>query len=149
MMKRLLCAVLVAAALIGSYAPAVHADAPTPLGGLALTPYCQSLGFDGDILTKPRLGPNAAYDNWRCFYGTRDAPNSLYPFSMKNACKFQYGRAAVDARPTNPDDAYTWACYTVAGGIRIPARCIEPRSRPPVGPCRMCLCVVVPGASDS
>jgi hypothetical protein len=114
MMKRLLPAVFVAAALAGVFASAVRADAPTPLGGLALTPYCQSLGYDGDTLTKPQLGPNAAYDNWRCFFGTRDAPTSLHPFSMEQACQFQYGHAAIQTHPTDPDDAYTWVCYSVA-----------------------------------
>ena len=107
-MNRLL-VLFVASVLAGDFASAVKADAPTPLGGLALTPYCQSLGYDGDILTKDQLGPNAAYDNWRCFLGTRDAPTSLYLFSMEHACKFQYGHAAIDARPTNPDDAYVHA----------------------------------------
>ena len=147
MMKRLLI-LFVASVLGGGFASAVKADASTPLGGLALTPYCQSLGYDGDILTKDQLGPNAAYDNWRCFLGTRDAPTSLYLFSMEHACKFQYGHAAIDARPTNPDDAYTWVCYSVAHGIEIPVFCDEPRSRAPVGACRMCLCEVVPGPSD-
>jgi hypothetical protein len=145
--KRLLPAVLVAAVLAGASASAVRADAPTPLGGLALTPYCQSLGYDGDTLTKPQLGPSAAYDNWRCFVGTRDAPTSLHPFSMEQACKFQYGHAAIQARPTDPDDAYTWVCYTVAQGIEIPLFCYEPRLTPPVGACHMCLCVVEPGPS--
>ena len=104
---------------------------------------------ESDTLTKPQLGANAAYDNWRCFVGTRDAPTSLHPLSMEQACKFQYGHAAIETHPTNPDDAYTWVCYSVAHGVAIPADCYEPRPRPPVGACRMCLCVVVPGSSDS
>ena len=98
----------------GSVVSVARADAPTPLGGLALTPYCQSLGYDGDTLTKPQLGANAAYDNWRCFTGTRTAPTSLHPFSMEQACKFQYGQNAIQTHPTNPDDAFTWVCYSVA-----------------------------------
>jgi hypothetical protein len=113
-MKRFLVAGLVTFALAGALATSVRADAPTPLGGLALTPYCQSLGYDGDTLTKPQLGPNAAYNNWRCFIGTRDAPISLHPFSMEQACMSQYQHFAIQARPTDPDDAYTWVCYSVA-----------------------------------
>jgi hypothetical protein len=113
-MKRALPAVLVAAVLAGTFAASVRADAPTPLGGLALTPYCESLGYDGDILTESQLGPNAAYNNWRCFIGTREAPISLHPFSMEQACKFQYGHSAIQTHPTDPDDAYTWVCYSVA-----------------------------------
>src|SRR5438874_10391683 len=102
MMKRLLPVLCIAGLLAGAFASTVRADAPTPLGGLALTPYCQSLGYDGDTLTKPQLGANAAYDNWRCFVGTRDAPTSLHPLSMEQACKFQYGHAAIETHPTNP-----------------------------------------------
>jgi hypothetical protein len=149
MMNRLLSAVFVAVSLAGASASAVRADASTPLGGLALTAYCQSLGYAGDILTKPRLGPGAAYDNWRCFYGTRDAPTSLHRFSLDQACKFQYGHRAVEARPTNDDDAFTWICYSLADDFAIPADCYEPRSQPPVGACHRCLCVVVPGFSNS
>jgi hypothetical protein len=98
----------------GSVVSVARADALTPLGGLALTPYCQSLSYDGDTLTKPQLGPNAAYNNWRCFIGTRTEPTSLHPFSMEQACKFQYGQNAIQTHPTNPDDAFTWVCYSVA-----------------------------------
>ena len=102
-------ALLVASVLAGASATSVMADSPRPLGGLALMPYCQSLGYGGDILTKPQLGKNAAYNNWRCFFGTRDAPISLHPFSMEKACKFQYGSAAIQTHPTDPDAAYTWS----------------------------------------
>jgi hypothetical protein len=111
---RFLFVVAVAGVLGAASATVGRADAPRPLGGLALTPYCQSLGYDGDTLTKPQLGPNAAYNNWRCFTGTRAAPTSLHPFSMEQACKFQYGQNAIQTHPTNPDDAFTWVCYSVA-----------------------------------
>jgi hypothetical protein len=111
---RFLFVVAVAGALAAALATVGRADAPTPVGGLALTPYCQSLGYDGDTLTKPQLGPNAAYDNWRRFDGTKDAPTSLHPFSVEQACKFQYGQNAIQTHPTNPDDAFTWVCYSVA-----------------------------------
>jgi hypothetical protein len=50
---------------VGSFVSVARADAPTPVGGLKLMEYCQSLGYDGAKMTKPQLGPNAAYDNWR------------------------------------------------------------------------------------
>jgi hypothetical protein len=73
---RFLFVVAVAGVLGAASATVGRADAPRPLGGLALTPYCQSLGYDGDTLTKPQLGPNAAYNNWRCFTGTSSPDQS-------------------------------------------------------------------------
>jgi hypothetical protein len=88
--------------------------APTPLGGLGLNEYCQSLGYDGATLANAPFGPNAAYGNWRCFTGASTAPTSLHPFSMEQACKFQYEQNAIQTHPTNPDNAFTWVCYSVA-----------------------------------
>src|SRR5207247_2142646 len=82
------------------------------LGGLDLGTYCQSLGFARFALTKPRFGPNAAYDNWRC----ETESGEVHPFSFEQACKFQNGLEAAQAHPTDPDDAFTWVCYT-AGNI--------------------------------
>ncbi len=79
------------------------------LGGLDLFTYCQSLGFDHLALLKPRFGPNAAYDNWRC----ATESGEVHPFSFEQACKFNYGLEAVQAHPTDPDDAFTWVCYAV------------------------------------
>jgi hypothetical protein len=111
---RLLFVVAVAGVLVAAFTTVGRADAPTPLGGLDLGTYCQSLGYDGTIMTKPQLGPNAAYDNWRCFTGTSTAPTSLHPFSIEQACKFQYRQNAIQTHPTNPDDGFTWVCYSVA-----------------------------------
>jgi len=86
------------------------------LGGLDLVTYCQSLGFARLALTKPRFGPNAAYDNWRC----ETESGEVHPFSFEQACKFQYGLEAVQAHPTDPDDAFTWGCYAV-GNVVNPA----------------------------
>ena len=83
------------------------------LGGLDLGTYCQSLGFARFALTKPRFGPNAAYDNWRC----ESESGEVHPFSFEQACKFQYGLEAVQAHPTDPDDAFTWVCYTVGNDM--------------------------------
>ncbi len=83
------------------------------LGGLDLVTYCQSLGFARFALTKPRFGPNAAYDNWRC----ETESGEVHPFSFEQACKFQYGLEAVQAHPTDPDDAFTWVCYAVGNDV--------------------------------
>jgi hypothetical protein len=78
------------------------------LGGLDLFTYCQSLGFDFLALTKPPFGPNAAYGSWRC----ATVSGEVHPFSFEQACKFQYGLEAVQAHPTDPDNTFTWVCYT-------------------------------------
>ena len=83
------------------------------LGGLDLFTYCRSLGYVGFALTKPRFGPNAAYNNWRC----QTASGEVHPFSFEQACKFQYGLEAVQAHPTDPDDAFTWVCYSVGNDM--------------------------------
>ena len=111
-MRRLVLLMLVLAA--GSVGSAARADAPTPIGDLMLMEYCQSIGYDGVTLTKPQLGPNAAHNNWRCFTGTSSAPTRLHPFSMEQACKFQYQQDAIQTHPLDPDDAFTWVCYSVA-----------------------------------
>ena len=80
-----------------------------PLGGLDLNGYCQSAGFAGVTLTKPQLGHNAAFNNWRCV----TAHGTTHPFSFEQACKWQYGLQAVQAHPRDPDDAFTWTCYSV------------------------------------
>lgn len=82
------------------------------IGGLSLDGYCQSLGYANSTLTKPQVGPNAAFDNWRC-----QAPDgATHAFSMTAACQWQYGTKAIQAHPTNTDDAYTWVCYRSPGG---------------------------------
>lgn len=88
----------------------VFADSPTPLGGLDLTSFCPAQGYVGFTLTKPQLGHNAAFNNWRCV----TSEGKLHPFSMEQACKWQYGLNAVQAHPLDPDDAFTWVCYSVA-----------------------------------
>jgi hypothetical protein len=77
------------------------------LDGLVLSGYCQSLGHAGATLTKPQIGPNAAFNNWRCATASGD----LIAFSMEQACKWQYSMAAVQTHPLDRDDAYTWLCY--------------------------------------
>jgi hypothetical protein len=76
------------------------------LGGLDLNEYCQSLGYNGVVQTKPRLGFAAAIDNWRC-----SSEDGLHPFSMEQACKWEYDLQAVEARFLDRDDAYSWKCF--------------------------------------
>jgi hypothetical protein len=86
------------------------ADHPTPLGGLTLQEYCQSEGYAGVTMTKDRIGPNAAFNNWRCV----TTEGNTHPFSMEQACKWQYSLRQVQSHPDDPDDAWTWVCYSVA-----------------------------------
>ena len=72
----------------------VGAGQRTALGGVDLDGYCQSLGFAGVTLTKPRLGPNAAYNNWRRL----TTSGETHPFSFEQACKAQYGLEAVQRK---------------------------------------------------
>ena len=87
----------------------VLADSPTALGGLDLFSYCISKGYAAATLTKPQIGPNAAFNNWRCIA----ADGHTHPFSMEQACKWQYELNQVQTHPTDPDDAFTWVCYSV------------------------------------
>jgi hypothetical protein len=77
------------------------------IGGLSLDGYCQSLGHANSTLTKPQIGPNAAFNNWRC----RDADGGLHLFSMERACQWQWGTTAIQAHPADKNDAFTWVCY--------------------------------------
>ena len=110
MVRRLsLVFVSVAAALMLLVAT-VGAAPPRPLGILSLDDYCRSLGYERSVLSGPRTGPNAAYGNWRCL----GSDGTVRPMSMEQACTWQYGMRAVQAHPTDRDDAYTWLCYSVA-----------------------------------
>jgi hypothetical protein len=101
-------AVAVAVALI-SFTPSVaSADPPQPLGGLHLLEYCQAHGWETVIFPRGQLAPHAAVDNWRCATGDRSLP-----ISMEQACKWEYGLEAVQARFTDLNDAFTWVCYSV------------------------------------
>ena len=100
------------AALVGLVgASTARADQPTPLGGISnLTAYCQSLGYTAAFLQKGFVvGDQAAYNNWRCYTGT---PADTHPFSMEQACKWAYGLNAVQTHPLDPNDAFTWVCYS-------------------------------------
>jgi hypothetical protein len=85
-----------------------RADSPTPLGGVELVSYCQSLAYVGATLQKGYVvGHQAAYANWRC---TDDA-GTTHPFSMEQACQWMYGLSAVLAQPLDRNDAFSWVCY--------------------------------------
>jgi len=103
----LLVCVAAVAALTASTA---RADPPTPLGGLELRTYCQTHGYTDVVLQKGVvIGPQAAYNNWRCY---TDTPTNDHPFSMEQACKWAYGLNAVQAHPLDSDNAFTWVCYS-------------------------------------
>jgi hypothetical protein len=87
----------------------VLADSPTVLGDLGLREYCVARGSVDVTLTKPQIGPNAAFNNWRCV----TADGDFHPFSMVQACKWEYNVNEVQAHPTDKNDAYTWLCFTV------------------------------------
>jgi hypothetical protein len=109
MFRRLSSAVLCVAASLTFLVAAVDAAPPRPLGILSLDDYCRSLGYEQSVLSEPRTGPNAAYGNWRCL----GSVGTVRPISMEQACMWQYSLKAVQAHPTDPDDAYTWLCYAV------------------------------------
>jgi hypothetical protein len=109
MRNRLLIAVHVTTMVIfATLPPTARADHPTLLGGLNLLGYCVSEGYAGVTLTKPVVGPNAAKNNWRCV----TAEGMTHPFSFEQACKWQYNLNAVQAHPADPDNAFTWVCFT-------------------------------------
>jgi hypothetical protein len=71
-------------------------DELTSIGGLSLDGYCQSLGYASSTLSKLQVGPNAAFNNWRC----QDVEGGLHLFSMERACQWQWGTNAIQARPS-------------------------------------------------
>jgi Fibronectin type III domain len=88
--------------------------APPPpgrvLGGLSLDTYCRSLGYVKSELSNPQHGPQAAYNNWVCVA----ADGASVPIDMQKACESTYSARPILARPTDPDDAYTWNCYQLS-----------------------------------
>ena len=106
MWKRVLLLTVIVAAL-GS-APAATAGIPQLVGDLKLLDYCQAQGWETVIFPRGQLAPHAAVNNWRCATG-----ETSLPISLEQACKWQYGLDAVQARFTDLNDAFSWACYTV------------------------------------
>ena len=109
MWKRTLVALAVVASVAVLPSRAI-ADPPQPIAGQGLTllEYCQAQGWETVIFPNGQLAPHAAVNNWRCATG-----DTSRPINMEQACKWQYGLDAVQARFTDLDDAFSWRCYTV------------------------------------
>jgi hypothetical protein len=108
-MKKMSLFLLVVLVMVFARPGSVLADAPIVLGDLGLREYCVASGFADVTLTQPQIGPNAAFNNWRCVTDEGD----LRPLSIVQACKWEYNLDEVQAHPTDKNDAYTWLCYTV------------------------------------
>ncbi len=109
MKKIALVTVLVFLLIVLAGPSSVLADSPTPIGDLSLREYCVAIGYADVTLTKPQIGPNAAFNNWRCVTSN----GVTHPFSMEQACKWEYNLNQVQTHPTDRNDAYTWVCYSV------------------------------------
>ena len=91
------------------------------LGGIAMNPYCSSLGDPGkpngepSTLRKEKEGPEYAFNNWACVGGEGTlvpVATAGSPPSMNNACVFEYPAAGPShAKPENPNNAETWSCF--------------------------------------
>ncbi len=109
-MKKLTMVALLLVLMLALAGPmSASADSPLLLGGLHLQEYCQSLGYAGVTMTKDIYGPNYAFNNWRC----ADANGVTHPLSMERACMWEYGIYAILTHPTDPNNAFTWECYSV------------------------------------
>ena len=76
------------------------------LGTLDLDGFCRAVGFASAALSGPQQGPGAAYGNWTCV-----APNGTPSLlDLQQACAWGYAQQPLLARPTDPNDAYTWRC---------------------------------------
>jgi hypothetical protein len=98
---------------------AALADKPVSMGGLKLNEYCAANGYSGATFLTAVLdpagnvvggviGPNYAYNNWRC----KAATGAVRPINMEQACKWTLGFNQVQAHPTDPNNVYTWVCYS-------------------------------------
>ncbi len=68
----------------------------TLLGGMNLSGYCGSIGQTGASLSST---------TWTCLPSTT-------PINMTKACIWQYNDSNATAVQTDPNNPYTWACYT-------------------------------------
>ena len=91
-------------------AGSVLASPGVDLGTLDLDGYCRAIGLANAALSGPQQGPGAAYGNWTCVAG--DGTPS--PLDLQQACAWGYAQQPLMARPTDPNDAYTWRCYQVS-----------------------------------
>jgi hypothetical protein len=91
---------------------------PSAPGGLVLQAYCSALG-DPDVTREKDEeieGPGFAYENWACVAkdGTEQLIANTGPApSMEDACKEANGGVTSYGYPENPNNAFTWGCYTV------------------------------------
>jgi len=109
-MESRVCVVLaVAWLLVPALAVSSQANPPRVLGGLDLQGYCQNQRYDGVVLEGGAIIGHNVFNNWRC-----QTAGNTHPFSFEQACRWQYGLQAVQARPTDRDDAFGWRCYSVA-----------------------------------
>jgi 6-phosphogluconolactonase (cycloisomerase 2 family) len=90
------------------------------LGGLNTIDYCHGLGYDGTgsgnvtLLKGGVEGPNFAYENWACVAdnGATAPIASKGPApSEDNMCAVEYPDVASHAYASEPNSAFSWACY--------------------------------------
>jgi hypothetical protein len=77
------------------------------LGGMNLNAYCQSKGFGGATLTKARIGPGAAFNNWVCV----SASGVQTPLNLQAACEYTFPQRPIAPEAPDLNDAFSWHCY--------------------------------------
>lgn len=81
------------------------AQSVVSLGGVNLNDYCARTF--GAAFKSVLLGKTAG--DWRCQkYKSKEEPKSI---SVADACKLQYGRAAVTARALDWNNPLSWRCF--------------------------------------
>lgn len=102
--------------LLDAYSASAKAREPNaiPLGGINVWAYCNAQGYPTVGYRKGYIeGPEGASDNWVCQTGTDQlAPQDPVAVDMDAACRREYDREDVVARPTDPENAWSWHCYT-------------------------------------
>jgi hypothetical protein len=82
------------------------------LGGVDLTGYCRSIGYDG----AKNVGNGFA--DWRCYIGTTEVGLSLV-----GACQWQFSPVVAAGYPvtasTNGNSAGEWKCHAAAGATEF------------------------------
>jgi len=82
------------------------------VAGIDVDAYCAKLGYRRSGLAGAEVAAGAAYDNWRCLDANGDP---VFSVDMDTLCKSIYPGIPMTARPNDPNDAYTWNCYTSDG----------------------------------
>ncbi len=85
------------------------------LGGLNMWAYCLSEGYPAVGYRKGTIeGEGAAWDNWVCQQGSEQlAPVGDELIDLDEACRWQFGRPDVVARPDDENHAWSWGCFAV------------------------------------